>query len=674
LFFKVALCIGVDHDPWLVALAVLICSVGAFAVVQMFERARGTAGVQRFAWAFLTAVASGATIWCTHFVAMLAFRAGVPVTLDPVLTIASLAIAISGTFIGIMLAAAGERRRFAFLGGAVFGAAISAMHYTGMAAYRVDGIVRWDPTYVVVSVICSIVFASIAFGELHRDRSGRPQLALGTALIVTAIATLHFVAMTAMHIAPLSISDTPLQPGDWGALALATAFVGAMVIAAGVLAALIDRQTRSEANRKLAFMAANDTLTGLPNRAGFNAELARRIEAGSGQIALAVVNLDRFKEVNDRHGHQVGDRVLAEYAARLRAAAGPNALVGRLGGDEFVALTEFSDDARLTEFVDRLDCQLKEPLATADFDGRINASIGVAAYPRDAQSAEALANNAELALHRGRTNKASGPCYYDAALDQSVRDRRELSADLAGAIERNELDVHYQLQACASTGEITGFEALLRWNHPKRGAVPPSLFIPLAEENGLILELGEWVLRRACRDAAAWDHDSKVAVNVSAVQLARADLPKLIHEVMLETGLPARRLEIELTETAIMEQRDRALHVLRQVKALGIGVALDDFGTGYSSLETLRSFPFDKIKLDQSFIAELDRSPQSTAIIRAVLALGKSLEIPVLAEGVETHEQLDILLREGCDEIQGFLFGRPVPVALEIRPVISRAA
>jgi EAL domain-containing protein (putative c-di-GMP-specific phosphodiesterase class I) len=200
------------------------------------------------------------------------------------------------------------------------------------------------------------------------------------------------------------------------------------------------------------------------------------------------------------------------------------------------------------------------------------------------------------------------------------------------------------------------------------------LFIPLAEENGLILELGEWVLRRACRDAAAWDHDSKVAVNVSAVQLARADLPKLIHEVMLETGLPARRLEIELTETAIMEQRDRALHVLRQVKALGIGVALDDFGTGYSSLETLRSFPFDKIKLDQSFIAELDRSPQSTAIIRAVLALGKSLEIPVLAEGVETHEQLDILLREGCDEIQGFLFGRPVPVALEIRPVISRAA
>jgi EAL domain-containing protein (putative c-di-GMP-specific phosphodiesterase class I) len=255
------------------------------------------------------------------------------------------------------------------------------------------------------------------------------------------------------------------------------------------------------------------------------------------------------------------------------------------------------------------------------------------------------------------------PCYYDSQLDEAIRDRRELAIDLRRAIDANELDVHYQVQASAMTRAVTGYEALARWTHPERGEIPPSEFIPIAEENGLILALGEWVLRRACSDAAGWTHESRVAINVSAKQLAHPELPRLFQSVMLETGLPPRRLEIELTETAIMEDRDRALHVLRQIKAFGVGVALDDFGTGYSSLETLRAFPFDKIKLDRFFTAELDVSAQATAIVRAVLALGKSLHIPILAEGIETEEQLAILVREGCDEVQGFLLGYPAPMA-----------
>ena len=662
MFFKVALCIGVKHDPWLVALAVLICSAGAFAIVQMFERARSTTGIPRFGWAFLTAIASGATIWCTHFVAMLAFRAGVPVTLDPVLTIASLAIAITGTFVGISLAAWGKRDICGLIGGAIFGAAISGMHYTGMAAYRVDGLVKWDPLYVSVSVLCSVVFAAAAFATLRPNKAGGYRLALGTGLIVTAIATLHFIAMTAMSIAPLTLSDTPLQPGDWRALAIATAFVGVLVIAASVFATLIDRQTRSEAMRELAFVTLNDTLTGLPNRAGFNAELEQRIDAAAGsgaQLALSVVNVNRFKEINDLHGHHAGDQVLAQLAQRMRAVLGPNDFIARLGGDEFVALTPFSDDVQLTDFVDRVDAALKAPLQVGRSDERLVASLGVSVFPRDARTAELLVNNAELAMHRAKTENAQTPRYYHAELDQAVRDRRELAADLAHAIERNELDVHYQVQTKAATGEVTGFEALLRWAHPKRGAIPPSVFIPVAEENGLILALGEWVLRRTCADAAGWAHATRLAVNVSPRQLAQADLPALFRQVLVETGLSPARLEIELTETAIMADRERALHVLRQLKSLGVGVALDDFGTGYSSLETLRSFPFDKIKLDAVFTAGLEGSPESTAIIRAVVALGKSLSIPVLAEGVETREQLEILLREGCDEIQGFLFGRP---------------
>lgn len=662
LLIKVALCIAVEHDPWLVALAVLICSVGAFAIVQMFERARCTSGMQQLGWAFLTSVASGATIWCTHFVAMLAFRAGVPVTLDPVLTITSLVIAITGTFIGVGLAAWGPRDFYGTLGGAIFGLAISGMHYMGMAAYRVDGIVTWDSAYVIASLICSVGFAGAAFTVLRPDRIERHRIAWGTGLIVTAIATLHFVAMTAMNIEPLVLSKTPLDADGLRALAVATAVVGAIVIAAGVFAALIDRQTRSEAMEELTYMALNDALTGLPNRSGFKAELARRFEDASAagtQLGLCMIDLNRFKEINDVHGHKAGDQVLILLAKRLREALGPNEVVARLGGDEFVALTQIVDRGQLMAFAERLDAELKAPLWVEHFEARLGASIGVAVFPSDAQSAEALVNNADLAMYRAKTDGSPGPRYYDAKLDKAIRDRRALASDLRQAIERDELEVLYQVQTKTATGEVIGYEALLRWTHPKLGSIPPTIFIPIAEENGLILALGEWVLRRACADAAGWDNDSKVAVNVSPLQLAHVDLSTLFHQVLLETGLPPRRLEIELTETALMDDRDRSLHVLHQIKALGVGVALDDFGTGYSSLQTLRAFPFDKIKLDRFFATELEGSPQSTAIIRAVLALGKSLSIPVLAEGVETREQLEILLREGCDEVQGFLLGYP---------------
>ena len=234
-----------------------------------------------------------------------------------------------------------------------------------------------------------------------------------------------------------------------------------------------------------------------------------------------------------------------------------------------------------------------------------------------------------------------------------------LGIELREALENQQLEVHYQVQMSVSTGKIRGYEALLRWNHPKIGPIPPSEFIPLAEESGLILPLGEWVLTTACAAAKSWEPPYKVAVNLSPVQVGHANLPKLVHEVLLETGLPAARLELELTESTIMKDRARSLHTLRQIRALGVTIALDDFGTGYSSLETLRAFPFDKIKLDRSFMSEIEASSSAKAIIRAVMALSNSLDIPVLAEGIETEGQLSILDREGCHEAQGYLLGRP---------------
>ena len=531
-----------------------------------------------------------------------------------------------------------------------------------MAAYRVDGLVEWRIPYVTASVVCAGVFAAAALAALEHRGLGQYRVATGTGLLVTSIATLHFVAMTALRITPLALSDASLDPRQTQALGLATALVGLVVILAGVAAAFIDRSTRSDAMRRLHHMAMNDALTGLPNRTAFREELARQLasaRAAGTRLAIVAIDLNRFKEINDVHGHKAGDEVLVSLAARMRAAMGRHETVARFGGDEFVAMVRFDAPAQLTGFVHRIQAALDAPLTIASFDARVGASIGVAVYPDDAADAETLANNADLAMYRAKSGGSLAPCFYDAPLDEAIRDRRELASELRLAIDNNWLEIHYQVQTAVETGQITGYEALVRWTHPQRGSIPPSLFIPVAEENGLILALGEWVMRRACADAVDWEHQSKVAVNVSPVQLSHPDLPRLFHQILLETGLPPRRLEIELTESAIIANRELALHVLRQIKALGVGVALDDFGTGYSSLETLRAFPFDKIKLDRLFVSELEHSPQAVAIVRAVLALGKSLAIPVLAEGIETECQLRVLQREGCDEVQGFLLGRP---------------
>lgn len=659
----VALCIATEHDSWLVLLAVFVCCAGTASLVHIFDRTRSVSRAQGIGWSFLAAISAGATIWCTHFVAMLAFEPPVPVRLEPVPTIGSLVVAVVGSFLGLLLAAR-QHRWLAVAGGVLFGAAIATMHFVGMTAYRVDGIVSWNQAYVVAAVLSACLCGGVALPILTgRERPYR--LLIATVLIVLGIAALHFTAMAAMDIVPLQLSGNVVLGEDWRALALATALVGLLIIAAGIFATLIDRQNRSEALLELRHMALSDNLTGLVNRAGFHAEFERRIAAAriSGErLALCAIDLCRFKEVNDIYGHQAGDEVLRILGDRLRRAAGPLGIVGRLGGDEFVALIPYDSVAELTSVAETIQATLSQPVPVAGFEAQLGASVGVATFPHDAGTGEQLLNNADLAMFRAKCAGSITPCHYDGDLDQATRAKRELANDLRQAIVDESLEVHYQVQAKVGCGQITGYEALLRWTHPVRGPIPPSTFISIAEENGLILPLGEWVLRRACSDAAKWEHGAKVAVNVSALQLAHADLPRLFHEVLLETGLPPSRLEVELTETAIISDRERALHVLRGIKALGIGVALDDFGTGYSSLETLRAFPFDKIKLDRFFVSEL-ATPQAIAIIRAVLALGKSLSIPILAEGIENRDQLDLLIREGCDEMQGFLIGRPMPLS-----------
>ncbi|KMO14005.1 bifunctional diguanylate cyclase/phosphodiesterase [Methylobacterium indicum] len=438
-----------------------------------------------------------------------------------------------------------------------------------------------------------------------------------------------------------------------------------------------DIGVRKEAEGRIAHMAAHDALTDLPNRTLFRERLGQRlaeIAEGGGSCAVLCLDLDCFKEVNDALGHLTGDALLRAVAARLGAGLEAGDTAARLGGDEFAVLVASVDGpGGAMARAQALIREIGRPVAVGDQSVEVGASIGIAVAPPHGTDEETILRRADLALYKAKAEGRNTARAFEPAMDAALAERRLLEGDLRHALARDELMLHYQPQVRSACGRLVGFEALVRWRHPTRGLVPPCAFIPLAEETGLIVPLGEWVLRAACREAAGWAHPLKIAVNLSPRQFQQADLPERVRTILAETGLPPDRLEIEITETVIINDMARALSVLRRLKALGLRIAMDDFGTGYSSLATLQAFPFDKIKIDRSFVSQLEQRPSAAVIVRAVLGLGRSLGIGVVAEGVETDGQMRFLAEEGCEEMQGYLFGKPQPVD-QLAGLIARDA
>ncbi len=444
----------------------------------------------------------------------------------------------------------------------------------------------------------------------------------------------------------------------------------------GIVAVHEDITEKRAALAHIEHLARHDGLTGLPNRALFREMLEWRLagQRDDGAFAVHYIDLDRFKTVNDTFGHLTGDELLRQVARRLRGAIRDNDMIARLGGDEFALIQTGARDPAAAELVAQ---RVIEAIGNAfDIEGHrfhVGVSIGIGFAPSDGRDVDRLLKAADLALYRAKSEGRNTFRFFEKDMDAKLQERRSLEFELRAAIERDEFELHYQPVFDLEERRISGFEALLRWNNPTRGRLSPAIFVPLAEETGLIAPLGEWVLRRACAEAATWPRDLRVAVNVSAAQFKGSALPLVVAGALATSGLDPARLELEVTESVLLHDTERTLSALAQLKALGLSIAMDDFGTGFSSLGYLRRFPFDKIKIDRSFVGDADKDQSALSIIQAVVGLGRSFGMAIIAEGVETEAQLRAVHLEGCREVQGYLIGRPVPASMIADLLTARA-
>jgi diguanylate cyclase (GGDEF)-like protein len=524
---------------------------------------------------------------------------------------------------------------------------------SGDALPRPDALPGLATAVLILTATHEVEYANPSASQLFAlDPTGR----LFTTLFPSADAGGRHALELALGASPASLR-LPLADGRIVACSLRPLSGGARVVSLDDVSHYV----------REAAQASRDRLTGLCNRAGFQDRLGEallRAQRTGTACAILCIDLDRFKAVNDTLGHPVGDALLCKVAERLLSASREADVVARLGGDEFAIIQPDGLQPRAAEaLAARLVDLLGRTYVASGHMLNIGASIGVAVSSTDGADADTLLKNADLALYRAKGEGRGMFRFFETGMDESMQARRALEIDLRRALALKQFHLAYQPQVALDDDAITGFEALLRWRHPERGMVSPADFIPLAEEIGIINAIGEWVLRTACREAASWPRPVSIAVNLSPVQFRGAKLTAMVTSALAQSGLDPGRLELEITEGALLENTDKVLSVLHAVKALGVRISMDDFGTGYSSLSYLQKFPFDKIKIDQSFVRGMEDSQDCRAIVRAVTGLGVSLGIQTTAEGVETPEQLAHIRAEGCTQVQGYLTGRPLPAA-----------
>lgn len=699
-----------SYDGPIVLASIVVGTLASYVALALAERVRGDDRTIALAWALGGSLALGTGIWAMHFFGMLAYSLPIALGYTHGLTLASwlAAIAASGIALGV---AAGERLSLARLitGSTAMAAGICAMHYLGMAAIDVAPGIVWDERLVLASGVVAwgasaaalLIFAWLRRVALRHRPLQLYGLRIASAVVMgLAISGMHYTGMAAANFPGNSIclSSNALSGEGLGVL-VGVAVV--MVLTLTLFTSLLDSRMQSRtallaqsllvanqqlqlANQELQQRALHDPLTGLPNRVLFEDRLAHAVArsdrdggAASARHRLAVlfIDFDGFKPVNDSFGHAVGDQLLKEAADRLRATARASDTLARVGGDEFLLLSEdVAASGEATQQADRVLQALTRPFRLEGREIQISCSIGVVVYP-DWGPADKLISHADAAMYAAKQGGGASHALYEQHMASDARAQIELQGDLRIALANRELALVYQPKIDGASGALSGAEALLRWQHPRRGPVPPDVFVPLAERFGLILEIGDWVIDEACRQMRAWADDGltiNVAINVSSHQLSQRNLANRIEVALRRYRLDAGRLLCEITESVAMSNLVQAQQTLDDLARIGVYLSIDDFGTGHSSLASLRQLPARQLKIDRSFVRDIDTSADARAVVDAVVRLAHALGLTVVAEGVETAAQRDVLLALQCDELQGFFFARPM-TARELARMAARA-
>jgi diguanylate cyclase (GGDEF)-like protein len=671
------------YNNWVVTLSVLVAILASYTALDLASRITASSRTAAAAWLVGGAFAMGMGIWSMHFIGMLAFSLPVPMAYDVSITLGSMLIAVvvSG-FALLTVTRRGLSLRDLATGGVLMGIGISSMHYSGMAAMEVQPAIRYDTGLFALSVVIAIAASTAALWisfTLRSRGTRRVYARLGSAVIMgLAIVGMHYTGMAAANFAPDTIClSGPLANNTWMAatLAVITFLILCGTLSLSVLDARMESKTAQmasslrQANAELQHLVLHDHLTKLPNRLLLEDRVQQAVEEcrrAGGRCAVLFVDLDRFKTLNDSLGHFAGDTVLRMVAERLRSTVRLEDTVSRLGGDEFVILLKRLADPEDAGAVARKIMEtLAQPIMIDEHELRIGSSIGISIFPEHGDDATRLIANADAAMYHVKKSGRSNLAFFTHEMSTFFPQRLALESELRAALEKDELVLHYQPKVAMRSGRILGMEALVRWQHPRRGLIPPSEFIGFAEETGLIVPLGNWVLRDACRQNRAWQKmgipDLVVAVNISGVQFQQPDLVQTVARALEESGLAARYLELEITESVVMQNAPEAIVMLEQLHRMGVGLSIDDFGTGYSSLSYLKRFPIQTLKIDQSFIHDVSLDSDDAAIVKAIVALAHGLRLRVVAEGVEREEQLEFLRGLGNDEYQGFLYSKPLP-------------
>jgi diguanylate cyclase (GGDEF)-like protein len=648
-----------SFDARLVALSVIVAVLSSFVALDLARRVHSADQASSRYWLAGGSLAMGTGIWSMHFVAMLAFSLPIRLGYDIAITTLSWVAGVGASWIALSVARHSKPEWKRIGGGALaMGAGICMMHYTGMAAMQITPGIEWNYGWVAISALIAVAasFTALTIFFLMRTQEDRaaPQLDPTWCAVVIGGAAISMLAVTLVA----SILDARLQSRT---------------------AVLVT--SLKEANQELQMIALLDNLTKLPNRLLLSDRLEQavgRSRRSGNVIALLFVDLDGFKTVNDSLGHPVGDQVLQAIAARLNGIVRESDTVARIGGDEFVVLVEAVEDrTALALMAERIERAVRMPISLNDDEVQLSASIGIAVFPDDALDENQLLAHADAAMYSAKSSGKNTHRFHDPATTVSAAGLMADLRDLRQALQRQEFELYYQPKLSPDGSEMVGVEALIRWRHPQRGLVLPNHFIPIAERFGLIAEIGSWVLDEGCRQMREWQDQGwtvPMAINLAAQQIRQPDLVTEIEQTLARYKLNPGQLTLELTESQAMDDASQTLELLNRLEQIGVKIAIDDFGTGYSSLSYLRRFHVNELKIDGSFVRDVEHSEDARSIVAAVVQLAHSLNLRVVAEGVENLKQSEFLSSMKCDELQGYYYSRPVPASELEHRLRSRGA